>query len=183
MYEKGFGFSMAKEAVDSLISEEILPTTSFILGNINDDKNKTFKTIEVSRELEYSGAISIFTLLVPVPGTKMHQTVREKNVLRSKDLRLYNGTRALLGYHGITGDELEEIFFESYKNSILNDHFLKRVGRTNFNLGNTSDVDTHTLFEGFEKEKRRMQKLGEMGYLDDEPRKMAVSCEWVFDNY
>ncbi|MCK4761177.1 MAG: hypothetical protein KAW12_03190 [Candidatus Aminicenantes bacterium] len=178
-YEKGIDFFMAKEAVSRLISADILPTTSFILGNLNDNEYKTKKIIESSREMEEQGAINIYTLLAPVPGTKLYKEIHSKKALKKHDLRLYNGTRALLDYPEMTGEKLEEIFFAAYKASILSERFSKKIGRINFDIEEAGH-DEDELLEGFEDEKARMQSLEKAGYLDDEPDRLAVSCEWAF---
>ncbi len=181
VYKKGIRFPMALEAVDALCSEGILPTASFILGNVNDTEEKTLKIVERSRELEAKGAVNIYTILVPVPGTRLYKNLRREKLLKSTDLRLFNGTRALLEYPGMSGDRLEEIFYDSYKNAVLDERFIQNTGRTNFNIDDTAAVDMHALRHGFDKEKTRMLTLEENGYLDDDPQRIAASCLWIFD--
>ncbi|MCP5107390.1 MAG: hypothetical protein GY950_28645 [bacterium] len=181
VYKKGIRFPMALEAVDALRLEGILPTTSFILGNVNDNEEKTLKIVALSSELEARGAVNIYTLLVPVPGTQLYKNVQRAKLLKSTDLRLFNGTRALLEYPGMPGDRLEEIFYDSYKNSVLNERFMQNTGRTNFNIDDTAAAGMNTLRHGFEKEKMRMLALEESGYLDDDPQSIAASCQWIFD--
>ncbi|MCU0287880.1 MAG: radical SAM protein, partial [Acidobacteria bacterium] len=181
LYNKKINFPMAEDAVDCLAAEDILPTTSFILGNINDDENKTRKIIDISGELTAKGAINIYTLLVPIPGTELFEMLGNRQLNVKKDLRLFNGTRALLDYPGMTGERLEEIFFAAYQNSVLNDRFLKNTGRTNFELEQSEKYDKTALLQGFVNEKMRMLTLEKTGYLDDDPLQMAISCQWVFE--
>ena len=160
-YGRSTPFDRVQEAVRLLAAEGILPTTSFIVGPPDVTEDQLQREQERAAILYDLGTVNVFTLMIPLPGTKLHADLRARGLVASDDLRLYSGTRAVLRYPHVDAARVEGYFYENYRWSILGERFLGSVGRAN--LWQDHDApdppDAAVLQAGFEAEVRRARSL------------------------
>jgi radical SAM superfamily enzyme YgiQ (UPF0313 family) len=148
----------ALNATRVLTDTGIVPTTSYIIGNVEQTRDDIFRTLEHSRRTFDLGAVNVYTLLSPMPGTSIHTDLAGRGLLATTDLRLYNGTRAVVRYPHLDTEFVEETFYDAYRASILSPRFLKQHGRVGFS--NAAATDTKIDWDsGFRKECHRMMTL------------------------
>jgi len=149
----------APRAVDILVREGALPTTSFIIGHPQVTADSMAREYERSLAISGRGSINVYTLMIPLPGTPMHASLERSGRLLSDDLRLYGGTRAVIRYPHVDPQRVEEHFYRAYHDSILGPRFLERPGRANLSADGLDPASPARLEAGFEAEVDRMLKL------------------------
>ena len=152
----------AEYAVQALVSEGVLPTTSFIVGHPDTTPQSLAHEHERSMRFYDLGSVNVYTLMIPLPGTPLFESLRDRQLLATDDLRLYGGTRAVLDYPQIERAAVEEHFYRAYAGSILGDRFLGHVGRVN--LWDSGVPASHhpqrdALHAGYQREVQRMRAL------------------------
>lgn len=148
----------ALAATRTLITEGVLPTTSYIVGNVEHNRDDVHRMLELSQATFDLGAINVYTLLSPMPGTAVHSHLQSQGLLSTEDLRLYNGTRAVIRYPNLGPDFVEEAFYEAYRRSILSPRFLDHHGRVGFARSEKRN-DDFDWDSAFDIESRRMLTL------------------------
>ncbi len=130
-YQKGTNPGEGLQAIEILLENDILPTTSFLVGELDDDKQSLNRRLKSSERYKQLGCVNIYTLLIPVPGTYLFTQLFNGNKIVNHDLRLYSGVRSVVKYNDLSPDNLEEIFFSAYVSSILSNRWLNAHGRIN----------------------------------------------------
>ena len=169
-YCKRMSFQDGKDAIRLLCGSDILPTASYILGNIDDTDDSLREVIDISMEFVEMGTVNVYTILIPVPGTPIYDRAQKNGLLYTNDLRLYNGARAVINYPHFDREKVEEYFFTSYRKSILNERFLKNPDRVNFRSSGEGDFKRDkedNLSELYKIEVERMLSLEKQIYFKD----------------
>lgn len=184
-YGRRTTFQKAITAIGILRDHDILPTASYIVGALDETREKLTRSIEISRQSAEAGAVNIYTVLTPLPGTPLFRRVVAEGLLARRDLRLFNGTRAVLRYPGIDAEEVEEIFAATYAESVLHPKFLRSIGRTAFHWeefatdsgGDDSGIfPTADCWDGyFRREWERMRRLEDAPYLELDYERSSLS--------
>ena len=161
-YGRSTHLEKARQACQLLLDHGILPTTSFIIGHPDTTRAGLEQEIALSRELFELGAVNVYTLMIPVPGSTIHRRLTAEDRILTHDLRLYAGTRAVIRYRDMESQEVEEVFYQAYKDSILSERHLAHVGRTGMwrQLDRTPADRARILEAGFEEELEVAQSLG-----------------------
>ena len=166
-YNKRVTYAQGVQAVKYLVAADILPTTSIILGNVDDTDDDLKSTIDVSMRLMDLGTVNVYTLLIPIPGTPVFSMIQKEGRLASRDLRLYNGARNVIRHPHLDGERLEEVFYEAYANAILSDRFLRQAGRVNFKGLDSRETGAPDLRALYHNEVNRMLSLETTPYYRD----------------
>lgn len=170
-YNKPQAGAHSLRAVELLRDHGIASTTSFIIGNVLDTRDSVRRLIDASQLFAEKGSVNVFTILVPIPGTPLHAELERRGLIQTTDLRLYNGTRAVLKYPNVDPEEVESLFFDAYRDAILGERALRQFGRTNFWDDETAGDEAafasyrQTLLEGFDREKQKMLTLEKGEYF------------------
>lgn len=130
-YGKGIGVQDGPAAVEALVAADILPTTSFILGEPEDGRAGVEARVRQAKSFEDMGAVVVQTLSIPVPGTdRFRQMAAQDRILR-QDLRLFSGVRSVVDVPGMSPDEVETVFRDAYLDAILSPRWMNAFGRAN----------------------------------------------------
>ena len=101
----------------------------FILGADSDDKETIDETIRFSKA---SGSTTAqFSILFPIPGTKLYEQLMEKNRIYINDWNYYDGSHCVFLPKNITPYELQKKFIEGYRyfyNTTILKWLASRVG-------------------------------------------------------
>lgn len=124
VYKKGNTTHEGLKAVELILQREILPTTSFLIGEPGEDQLSLERRIRASEYFQSLGSVNVYTLLIPVPGTELFRQLFDTNQISNRDLRLYSGARSVLKYKALKAEDLEEAFFSVYSRSILSARFM-----------------------------------------------------------
>jgi len=148
----------ALNATRALIDAGIVPTTSYIVGNVEQTRDDISRMLEHSQQTFDLGAVNVYTLLSPMPGTPVHADLARRGLLGTRDLRLYNGTRAVVRYPHLETEFVEQTFYDAYRASILSPRFLQQHGRVGFSnlAASNTEVDWDAAFQ---EERNRMLTL------------------------
>ncbi len=175
-YSKGLAADTALRAVDRLVAADMLPTTSFLLGEPDDDATSLDRRLRATEKFTDRGCVNVFTLLIPVPGTPLFQALLAEDRLASTDLRLYSGVRSVVRYPGIDPSDVEKLFFEAYTGSILSKRWVSTTGRANLFTSQTGDgpnLDVGLL------RKRAREELGRLQRLERGPGAEVDACRFA----
>ncbi len=163
-YNKEQKMEHAFQAVRLLTDNGIHPMTSFILGNVMDSLDNILRMVEISRQFNRIGSSNVYTIMIPFPGGKLFKRLEEDNMLYTRNLRLYNGTRAVIDYPNVDREQVEEIYYNTYRESILEGDYLRSFFPLLSNDGGaekevTFEAYQRRLLNRFETEKKRMLNL------------------------
>ena len=78
----------------------------FMIGFPGETKESISKTYEWARELRPNRAW--FSAVIPYPGTKLHEIVREKGWVLTSDIRDYSGRKTVMKTDHLTKEDIEQ---------------------------------------------------------------------------
>jgi radical SAM superfamily enzyme YgiQ (UPF0313 family) len=112
-YHKSQTVGMIRESIHTLTSTGLRVHPMFVLGADSDTKETIEKTIQFSRE---SGAFTTqFSILFPIPGTKLYDDMKEANRIFINDWNYYDGSHSVILPRNITPLELQKKLIHGYR--------------------------------------------------------------------
>jgi len=119
-----------RDAIKKIQDKGIAVVGGFMFGSDTDTKDIFAKTIDFIHDTEMDAAQ--FTILTPLPGTKLYQHLASEGRLLfedyPKDWRRYNGFEVVFHPKNMTVDELQEGYISAYKaTASLKSSFVRAV--------------------------------------------------------
>ncbi len=102
-----------KSGINTLLKNGFHVHSMFILGADSDNIETMKETINFSKTSKTSTAQ--FSILFPIPGTKLYNELNKNNRIFIKDWNLYDGSHVLFNPEHVTPSELQKLFFKAYK--------------------------------------------------------------------
>ena len=102
-----------KSGIKTLLDYGFHVHSMFILGSDSDTEESMEETIRYSKESKTSTAQ--FSILFPIPGTRLYDELKEKNRLFIQDWNYYDGSHVVFLPKNVTPIKLQRKFFHSYK--------------------------------------------------------------------
>ncbi|MBF0393250.1 MAG: radical SAM protein [Alphaproteobacteria bacterium] len=118
-YGKRIGVGDCRAACRMVRDQGMLPTASFLIGEIGEDRASLARKREEIGRFVDDGVVTVSTLLIPVPGTALFSDLGTRGLVRRQDLRLYSGVRATLRYDDLSAEEVEDAFLDCYLAGVL----------------------------------------------------------------
>lgn len=120
-YGKHINSDQQTKAIELLRKYGIRVLGSFILGDVSETKDMINNTVDWAIDLN-PGAVQ-FSLLTPYPGTKLYQDFEKEDKFWHKQWDLFDGFHSIVKMDHISPEEMEALFYKSYK------RFYLRYGR------------------------------------------------------
>ncbi len=112
-YHKNQTVQMIKESVSTLVKTGMNVHSMFIIGADSDDAHTIDKTIQFSRS---SGSRTAqFSILFPIPGTKLYDMMKDANRIYINDWNYYDGSHAVILPKNISPLRLQKKLIEAYR--------------------------------------------------------------------
>jgi len=112
-YNKKQGVEDVKNCVSRLHEHGIKVHGMFVLGSDADDSNTIWDTVKFCHEMKVDTAQ--FSILHPLPGSRLYDILESENRIFSKDWSLYDGAHVVFSPKRMTPWELQEKFVWAYK--------------------------------------------------------------------
>ena len=109
-FNKMESVSISYDAVKILKKNNIDIFASFILGALSDNLQSVKKTVKFAKSLK--AKIDEFTILTPIPGTRLYKKLESK--ILTKDYSLYDMTHLVFKHPNFTPEQLRKIFIKAY---------------------------------------------------------------------
>ncbi len=102
-----------KNGIKTLLDWGFHVHSMFILGADSDTVSTMKETINFSKKSKTSTAQ--FSILFPIPGTKLYNDLTKNERIFINDWNLYDGSHVLFVPKNVTPSELQKLFFRAYK--------------------------------------------------------------------
>jgi len=102
-----------RACVNNLHKHGIRVHGMFVLGSDADDSNTPKETVKFCRDMGIDSAQ--FSILHPLPGSRLYDILEAENRIFTKNWSLYDGTHVVFETKKITPLELQEKFFWTWK--------------------------------------------------------------------
>jgi len=112
-YHKSQTVNMIRDSIKTLTSNDLRVHSMFILGADSDNEETIEKTIAFSRESK--SFTTQFSILFPIPGTKLYDDMKEKNRIFINDWNYYDGSHSVILPRDITPLRLQKKFIYAYR--------------------------------------------------------------------
>jgi len=112
-YHKSQTVPLIKESVSTLVNEGLNVHSMFILGADSDTEQTIEKTIHFSRESGSSTAQ--FSILFPIPGTKLYDQMKDANRIYINDWDYYDGSHSVILPKNISPLKLQNKLIHGYR--------------------------------------------------------------------
>lgn len=109
-YKKRISAEISREAISILKKNKIEMTTSFIIGQLNEDKGMVEDTLRFAKSLN-PNTVS-FSILTPYPGTELFEQVKDKII--SFNWRKYDGIHSVIRLKHFRPLQLQLILLRFY---------------------------------------------------------------------
>ncbi len=116
-----------KELIQRLHDNGIAVVGSFMFGLDGDDPGVFERTAEFTEEAQID--IAQFSILTPLPGTKLYDQVQQQGRIIERDWSKYDGTRCTFVPQGLSVEKLEAGFHWIYEHFYSWRSILKRTAR------------------------------------------------------
>ncbi len=115
---KGFTVKDSITAVKNAKKYDLRTDSNFIIGVPGETKEMINKTINFSNylNLDYTD----FTLLTPLPGTKLYNIAKEQNLFITEDWSKYTFFTPVMKVPGLSSFDLKYFLFKAYFNNQFN---------------------------------------------------------------
>ena len=127
LYQKGVSINAVIETVHHAHQAGVQTLLFLMLGAPGETRSEMFETIELATQLPASEAS--FSLLVPIPGTALHDKMKEEGYQLSKDYRDYDYYAKQPFEHQLSRSELRLIQRYAYLRFYTHPHRWKSMGR------------------------------------------------------
>jgi radical SAM superfamily enzyme YgiQ (UPF0313 family) len=112
-YHKSQTVAMIRDSINTLTSANLRVHSMFILGADSDTGETIDRTIQFARE---SGSWTAqFSILFPIPGTKLYDDMKEKNRIFINDWNYYDGSHSVILPKSITPIKLQKKLISGYR--------------------------------------------------------------------
>lgn len=112
-YHKAQTVAMIKDSMSTLTSSGLRVHSMFILGADSDNEETIECTIQFARD---SGSWTAqFSILFPIPGTRLYDEMKEKNRIFINDWNYYDGSHSVILPKNITPIKLQKKLIHSYR--------------------------------------------------------------------
>jgi len=128
-YNKRQTVEEVKECISTLLDAGMHVHSMFILGADSDDEATIDETIRFSKASRSNTAQ--FSILFPIPGTKLYEQMKEKNRIFINDWIYYDGSHSVILPKHITPLQLQKKLIKAYKyfyNSTIIKWLASRLG-------------------------------------------------------
>ena len=95
-----------KEALERLANHGIVPAGTFIFGFDSDDVTSFKKTVDFAMSNHIY--TPFFSILTPLPGTRLYEKMDQQNRIFDKDWKKYNALKCVFKPAKMTAEELQE---------------------------------------------------------------------------
>jgi radical SAM superfamily enzyme YgiQ (UPF0313 family) len=112
-YHKCHTVQMVRDAVNTLVTADLNVHTMFILGADSDTEDTIEQTIRFSRESKSN--TTQFSILFPIPGTKLYEEMKEKNRIFINDWDYYDGSHSVILPKNISPLKLQKKLIHGYR--------------------------------------------------------------------
>ncbi|HMB30884.1 MAG TPA: radical SAM protein [Desulfohalobiaceae bacterium] len=109
-YNKNITPDLSLQAIKILHKHNIKAMASFIIGELNETEKMIQQTIAFSKKIHPE--VAQFSILTPYPGTRLFQSV--KDLVVTKDWRLYDGLHAVIKTSNFEPKDLENLLKKAY---------------------------------------------------------------------
>lgn len=111
------------QVVSELRKRNIMTNASFVFGLANDRKDVFERTVEwaVERGIE----TATFHLATPYPGTPFYNKMQKEKRIITSNYELYDTRHAIIKHDFMSGEELENGYWQSYRNFYSYTNILK----------------------------------------------------------
>lgn len=109
---KGFRAEDAERAVKIAKNAGLKAGSNFMIGVPGETKEMINTTIFFAKKLDLD--VTSFTILVPLPGSKIYKIAEENNLLLTKDWSKYNLSNIVMKVPGLTSRELKGFLIKAY---------------------------------------------------------------------
>ena len=116
-FGKKISYQQQIKAIELLRKYGIRVLGSFILGDIGETDEMINKTVDWAIKLDPETVQ--FSLLTPYPGTQLYQQFESENKLWHKQWDLYDGFHSIVKMDHLSPEEMEQLFYKSYKRFYL----------------------------------------------------------------
>ncbi len=113
VYNKKQKVDDIKVCIKNLHAHGIKVHGMFVIGSDEDDSNTPIDTIKFCREMSIDSAQ--FSILHPLPGSKLYDILESENRIFTKNWSLYDGSHVVFNPKKINPIELQEKFFWLWK--------------------------------------------------------------------
>jgi anaerobic magnesium-protoporphyrin IX monomethyl ester cyclase len=112
-YHKSHTVQMVKDSVSTLVGEGMHVHSMFILGADSDNVTTINKTIKFARD---SGSRTAqFSILFPIPGTRLYDQMMESNRIFINDWNYYDGSHCVILPKNVSLLALQRKFIQAYR--------------------------------------------------------------------
>jgi len=116
-YGKNINLKQQTKAIELLRKYGIRVLGSFILGDVSENKKMINNTVDWAINLNpYTVQ---FALLTPYPGTQLYKEIEQEDKFWHKQWDLYDGFHSIVKMDHLAPEEMEELFYNSYKRFYL----------------------------------------------------------------
>jgi radical SAM superfamily enzyme YgiQ (UPF0313 family) len=120
---------------------------AYIVGFPNDTSESIRRDVEfIKRELPID--LVYFTMMQPLPGSKDHQSLKEKGVWMDPDMNKYDTTQPVTEHPRMTKQELQEAYLDAWQRFYTFEH-METVFRRMFALGSNKKLTTANRLHWF----------------------------------
>ena len=110
--QKGFTIDDSLKAVKNAKEENLNVAANFIIGVPGENRKMINKTILFAKKLNLKAPT--FSILNPLPGTKIYENAKQNNLLLTKDWSSYTPFESVLNLKNISPVELKRLQLKSY---------------------------------------------------------------------
>lgn len=121
-----FRVDQSSYLLDRIRKAGISISAEMILG-IDGDSSETLMDYQVFLDKNRAITLPIMHILIPIPGTKMYESLEKENRILDKDLRKYTGSVCVHKPRDISREKLEETYWEIYRRVYSIPNILKRT--------------------------------------------------------
>jgi len=112
-YHKSQTVAMIKDSISTLTSSGLRVHSMFILGADSDNEETIERSIQFARD---SGSWTAqFSILFPIPGTRLYDEMKEKNRIFINDWNYYDGSHSVILPKNITPVKLQKKLIHAYR--------------------------------------------------------------------
>jgi len=112
-YHKSQTVKSIKNATDMLVNAGLKVHSMFILGADSDTEDTIEETIRFSKSS--GSATTQFSILFPIPGTKLYDQMKEQNRIFINDWRYYDGSHCVILPKNISPLKLQKKLIHGYR--------------------------------------------------------------------